>query len=34
MPERTAFGLGLGAWNGAAGSDVAQILDSAGQADR
>jgi alkanesulfonate monooxygenase SsuD/methylene tetrahydromethanopterin reductase-like flavin-dependent oxidoreductase (luciferase family) len=35
MPQRKAlFGLGVGAWNGAAVGDAGQILDSAVQADR
>lgn len=35
MPERKVlFGAGLGAWNGAAVSDVSQVLELAGQADR
>ena len=32
--QKVLFGIGLGAWNGAAVADVAQILDLAGQADR
>ncbi len=32
--QKVLFGVGLGAWNGAAVADVAQIIELAAQADR